>query len=132
MSLASSKLNGSISFDVTYVSEEEASGRMMIQDGIRNPFGSTHAGALIWFADVVATTLALQGQAPTQGMGGFPLAVNLNANLLSNCQSGQLQASARFVKKGRRISTIRTSVLSDTGKTLLDLTSTHMASEPAK
>jgi len=130
MSLASHRLEGQISFDVTYVSEGEATGRMTVRDGIRNPFGSTHAGALIWFADVVATTLALQGQVPTQGMSGFPLAINLNANLLSNCQDGTLHASARFVKKGRSISTVRTSVVSDTGKTLLDLTSTHIASIP--
>jgi acyl-coenzyme A thioesterase PaaI-like protein len=32
-----------------------ARGRMPIADGMLNPFGTVHAGALLWFADVVAT-----------------------------------------------------------------------------
>lgn len=120
--------DGSINFDVRYVSEDEATGTMPVQDGILNPFGSVHAGAMIWFADVVATTLALQGTMPIPGMSGFPLAINLSANLLSNCRDGQLHATATFVKKGRRVSTVRTIVTSDDGKQLLDLTTTHIAS----
>jgi uncharacterized protein (TIGR00369 family) len=118
---------GKIAFSVTFVAETEAIGRMPVQPGILNPFGTVHAGAMIWFADVVATTLALQGQTPTPGMSGFPLAINLSANLLSNAQEGELRAVARFVKKGRRVSTLRTEVISDQGKVLLDMTTTHVA-----
>ena len=100
---------------------------MPIQPGILNPFGTVHAGALIWFADVVATTLALQGRVPEAGMTGFPLAINLAANLVGNSGEGSLHASARFVKQGRRLSTVRTEVTSDAGKLLLDLTTTHIA-----
>lgn len=120
--------SGSIDFDVTYVSENEVTGRMPIQAGILNPFGTVHAGALIWFADVVATTLALQNRSPSEGMTGFPLAVSMSANLLSNCRDGELHSTARFVKQGRRVTTIRTTVESDRGKLLLDLTTSHVAS----
>lgn len=51
---------------------------------------------MIWFADVVATTLPLQGTVPTPGTSGFPLAINLSANLLSNCRDGELRATACF------------------------------------
>lgn len=119
---------GSISFEAKLASQEEATGVMPLQSGILNPFGTVHAGAMIWFADVVATTLALQGKVPTEGMTGFPLAINLSANLLSNCKDGELHASAQFVKKGRNVSTIRTTVSSDAGKKLLDLTTTHISS----
>lgn len=127
MSAHSFTADGEIAFEVQYVSDEMASGTMLVQDGILNPFGTVHAGAMIWFADVIATTLALQGNTPTSGMTGFPLAINLTANLLSNCREGKLHATAGFVKKGRRISTIRTIVNSDKGKQLLDLTTTHFA-----
>ncbi|NMT63497.1 PaaI family thioesterase [Marinobacter orientalis] len=119
---------GLIDFEVTYVSEGDAIGRMPVQAGILNPFGTVHAGAMIWFADVVATTLALQGVAPVEGMTGFPVAINLSANLLSNCREGELIATARFVKKGRRVSTVRTIVESGQGKLLLDVTTSHVAS----
>jgi len=119
--------DGKITFTASYLSEDEATGRMPIQPGILNPFGTVHAGAMIWFADVVATTLALQGQTPTPGMTGFPLAINLSANLLANAQDGELRAVARFVKRGRRVSTVRTEVISDQGRVLLDMTTTHVA-----
>lgn len=121
------EFEGEIAFSATFVSEAEAIGRMPVQQGILNPFGTVHAGAMIWFADVVATTLALQGQRPTPGMSGFPLAITLSANLLSNTDDGELRAVARFMKKGRRVSTIRTEVISDQGRVLLDMTTTHVA-----
>ncbi|WP_372572305.1 PaaI family thioesterase [Ruegeria jejuensis] len=126
MATGSMDFDGSIAFSVRYESETEATGTMPIQNGILNPFGSVHAGAMIWFADVVATTLALQGTMPTPGMSGFPLAINLSANLLSNSKDGTLHATAQFVKHGRRVSTVRTVVTSDDGRQLLELTSTHI------
>ncbi|WAB96215.1 PaaI family thioesterase [Pseudomonas putida] len=119
---------GTLEFDVSLVSESEAQGQALITDGIRNPFGTVHAGAMIWFADVVATTLALQGASPEKGMAGFPLAINLSANMLSNSSEGRLIATARFVKRGRKVSTIRTTVESDQGRLLLDMTTTHIPS----
>lgn len=120
---------GSIRFDAKLVSPERAEGSMSINTGILNPFGTVHAGALIWFADVVATMLAFQGGQASEGATGFPLAINLNANLLSNAQSGELRAIARFVKRGRRVSTVRTTVETETGRGLIDVTTTHIAAE---
>ncbi len=120
---------GDIAFEAIYVSHDEARGTMAVQPGVLNPYGTVHAGAMIWFADVVATTLALQGKTPAAGMQGFPLAITLSANLLANCREGHLHALAHFVKKGRRVSTVRTVVTSGEGKVLLDLTTTHVVSE---
>lgn len=119
---------GTIAFTIDTTTAEEAVGTMQVTDGIRNPFGTVHAGALIWFADVVATTLCLQGARPQEGMQNFPLAINLTANLLSNCREGALQARARYVKKGRQVSTVRTTVATAEGKVLIDVTTTHIAS----
>lgn len=121
------RLSGQIEFDITSVSQTEAEGHMAVGPGILNPFGTIHAGALVWFADVIATNLVLGGEPVTQGMDSFPVAVTLNAQLLANAQTGLLTARAVWVKKGRRVSTVRTLVMDDRGRQLLDLTSTHVS-----
>ncbi|MET3515046.1 hypothetical protein ABIC63_002829 [Pseudacidovorax sp. 1753] len=73
-------------------SEYGATGRMQIEDEMKNPFGTVHVGAFIWFADVVATHAALGGGHWRAGTGA-PLAVTLDANLLSNRGGGVLHAS---------------------------------------
>ncbi|MEZ5896239.1 MAG: PaaI family thioesterase [Parvularculaceae bacterium] len=128
MNEKSIRFEGEIEFEITTVSASQAIGKMPVQAGVLNPFGTVHAGAMIWFADVVATSLALRGVTPSEGMSGFPLAINLSANLLSNCRNGELTATARFLREGRRVTTIRTIVESEQGKTLLDVTTSHVAS----
>lgn len=122
MTMQTTSVNGDLTLEASYVSPDEASGTM----AVLAPFGTAHAGAMIWFADVVATTLALQGRTPTAGMQGFPLAITLSANLLANCRQGHFHALARSVKKARRVSTVRTEVTSDEDKILLDLTTTDV------
>lgn len=122
------EFTGNIHFETRLISPEEAAGTMRVTDGITNPYGTVHAGALIWFADVVATTLALQGAQTQGGMTGFPLAINLTAQLLSNVTEGSLTARARFVKRGRTLQTVRTEVTSEDGKVLIDLTTSHISS----
>lgn len=123
-------MNGEIEFEITFVSDTEALGKMPVRPGILNPFGTIHAGALIWFADVIATNLAF-GDKPLskENMDSFPVAVTLNAQLLANQRGGQVTARSTWVKKGRRVSTVRTEVVDDGGRVLLDLTSTHVSAK---
>lgn len=125
--MAERSLSGQIEFDITGVSESEAEGEMQVTDGILNPFGTIHAGALVWFADVIATNLVLGGQQVQEGMDSFPVAVTLNGQLLANRRDGTLTAIARWVKRGRRMSTVRTEVRDQDDRLLLDLTSTHIS-----
>jgi len=120
---------GNIAFTARYDGEGTASGEMEVQKGILNPFGTVHAGAMIWFADVVATRLVLGEMDASQGMKGFPLAVNLNANLLSNTREGTLTAKAEYVKQGRRLSVVRTRVLRPDGRVMIEMTTSHVPSE---
>ena len=124
------EVRGGIAFDVELVRSGLATGEMKVTEAMLNPFGTVHAGALVWFADVVATVLAI-GERDLAGPGGkgFPLAINLNAQLLSNRRDGVILAKAAFVKEGRRVSTVRTEVTDEAGKVLLELTSTHILSE---
>ena len=122
-----SRMQGAIDFTITECGAEATRGEMPVQQGVLNPFGTVHAGALIWFADVLATRHVFGAGEIEAGMASFPVAVTLNAQLLSNRQDGVVFGEASWVKKGRRVSTVRTLVTGPDGKVLLDLTSTHVS-----
>ncbi|MBF2758886.1 MAG: PaaI family thioesterase [Ectothiorhodospiraceae bacterium AqS1] len=117
---------GRIEFTILGVDDERAIAKMPLQSGILNPFGTVHAGATLWFADVTATHLALEGRHPTQGMKGFPLAISLNAHLLGNRSDGSFRAEAVYIRRGRRISVIRTQVRGDDGGLIAEITTSHL------
>ncbi|QHS11177.1 PaaI family thioesterase [Sinimarinibacterium sp. NLF-5-8] len=119
-------VNGQIQFEITAQSADEVVGKMPIQAGILNPFGTVHAGATIWFADVCATVLAFGGSQMSPGQSGFPLAIHLSAALLGNQTQGHFTATARFVKKGKRLSVVRTLITGDNGKLIADITTQHI------
>jgi uncharacterized protein (TIGR00369 family) len=116
----------SLRFTLEGRSAELARGRMPIADGMLNPFGTVHAGALLWFADVVATVCAIGDTTVGPDGKGFPLAVTLNAQLLGNRSSGELTAEARPVRRGKRLIVVRTEVKDADGALLLDVTTAHM------
>lgn len=125
--MAERSMVGNIEFEITAIGADQVEGEMVVGPGILNPFGTIHAGALIWFADVIATNLVLGGEPVSAGMDSFPVAVTLNAQLLANRQDGTLSAVAVWVRRGRRVSTVRTQVRDADDRLLLDLTSTHVA-----
>jgi uncharacterized protein (TIGR00369 family) len=119
-------VRGAIEFAVVERSPERVVGRMPIQPGILNPYGVVHAGAVLWFADVCATYLALGGADAAPGQSGFPLAIDLHAAFLANQKDGVLEAQATFVKRGRRVSVIRTTVTGAGSRIIADVTTTHV------
>ncbi|MGH8460430.1 MAG: PaaI family thioesterase [Stenotrophobium sp.] len=123
------KVQGSIEFTITERSAERVVAEMPIAAGIKNPFGVVHAGAMLWFADVAATVLAMGPGEMSEGMKGFPLAISLNANLLGNQTEGVFKAVATFVKKGRTVSVVRTSIYGTGDKLVADVTTSHVFSK---
>lgn len=123
------KVDGRIEFQVTEQETDRVVSEMPVQPGIKNPHGGVHAGAILWFADVTATVLAMGSSEFTEGMSGFPLAISLNANFASNQKDGTLKAVAAFVKRGKTVSVVRTTVFGENGKLIADVTTTHV---PAK
>ncbi len=117
---------GNISFRIVEQHDDRVVGEMPVEAGLLNPFGTAHAGAILWFADVCATALAFGNRDMTEGISGFPLAVSLNANVLSNQKDGVFRATARFVKKGRRLTVVRTVVTGADGKLIAEVTTTHI------
>ncbi len=123
------KVEGKIEFTICERSENRVVSEMPVGPGIRNPFGVVHAGAILWLADVTATVLAMGPGDATQGMKGFPLAINLNANFLGNQSEGSFKAIATFVKRGRTVSVVRTAVYGAGDKLLADVTTSHVLSK---
>ncbi len=124
------QFEGKIVFDVVEQMPERVVSEMPIQTGILNPYGVVNAGAILWLADVTATILALGSSSlPTEGMAGFPLAITLNANFISNQKEGMFRAVASFVKKGRKVNVVRTIVYGKKDRLIADVTTNHV---PAK
>lgn len=120
------RYDGTIGFSIVERTEERAVGEMPVTPGILNPFGTAHAGAILWFADVIATTLAFGGAEMKPGVSGFPLAISLDAKLIGNQKEGTFTASAVYVKKGKRVSVVRTTVTGDGGRLIADVTTSHV------
>ena len=123
------KVEGHIEFTVIEQTAERVVSEMPVTTGIKNPYGTVHAGATLWFADVTATMLVMGGSATSEGMKGFPLAINLTANLIGNQTEGTFKAVSTFVKRGRSVCVVRTEVHGDGGKLIADVTTNHILSK---
>jgi 1,4-dihydroxy-2-naphthoyl-CoA hydrolase len=122
------EVQGHIKFTVIERSSDEVISEMPIQPGILNPFGTVNAGATLWLADVNASVLVLEGVNPEQGMKGFPLAININAQLLGNNTAGAFVAKSNYLKKGRTVSVVKTTVTDTSGKLIAEVTTSHVQS----
>ena len=127
--IAENKKTGEIEFFIKDRKSDCVISIMPIKEGILNPFGTVQAGAMLWLADVTATVLALEKAELSPDGKGFPLAINLNTNLLGNQREGEIKAEARFVRSGKRVTVIRTRVTGSQGRLLAEVTTTHV---PAK
>ncbi|HBG04155.1 MAG TPA: PaaI family thioesterase [Geobacter sp.] len=124
------KIEGNIEFHVVEQVPGRVVSEMPIQPGVKNPYGVVNAGAILWFADVTATILVLGSSSlPTEGMAGFPLAITLNANFVSNQKEGTFRAVASFVKKGKRVNVVRTIVYGKSDRLIADVTTNHVAAK---
>jgi uncharacterized protein (TIGR00369 family) len=123
------KIEGKIEFEVVEHAPERVVSEMPIQIGIKNPYGVVHAGAILWFADVTASILLLGSLHPAEGMAGFPLAITLNANFISNQKEGKLRAIATFVKRGNTVNIVRTIVSGKDDRLIADVTTNHVSAK---
>jgi uncharacterized protein (TIGR00369 family) len=124
--IAESRKTGKIEFFIKERKADCVISIMPVKEGILNPFGTVHAGAMLWLADVTATVLALQNVELGPDGRGFPLAINLNSSLLGNQHGGEIRAEARFVRSGKRVTVIRTRVTGAQDRLLAEVTTTHV------
>lgn len=123
------KFQGAIEFTVIEHSGDRVVSEMPIGSGVKNPYGVVQAGAMLWLADVTASILVVGPADLTEGMEGFPLAISLNANFLSNQTAGLLRAVASYVKRGHTVSVVRTTVYGAENKVMADVTTSHILSK---
>jgi len=121
-----SRKTGEIEFFIKERRDDCVISTMPVKDGILNPFGTVHAGAMLWLADVTATVLALGNVEIGPDGKGFPLAINLHTSLIGNQREGEIKAEARFVRSGKRVAVVRTRVTGDAGRLLAEVTTTHI------
>jgi uncharacterized protein (TIGR00369 family) len=127
------KIEGNIEFYVVERVPERIVSEMPILPGIRNPYGVVNAGAILWFADVTATILVMgPSSLPSEDMAGFPLAITLNANFVSNQKEGTFKAVSTFVKKGNRVNVVRTIVYGKSDRLIADVTTNHVAAKSSE
>jgi 1,4-dihydroxy-2-naphthoyl-CoA hydrolase len=120
------EFEGSIRFSIVDQTEDKVIGEMPIHPGIKNPYGVVHVGAILWFADVCATVLVLGSPHATEGQKGFPLAINLNGNFAGNQSEGRFRAVSTFVKRGKTVSIVRTTVSAEGDRLIADITTNHV------
>jgi len=124
--IRSSGRSGHIDFSIEERHEDYVISRMPVAEGVLNPLGLVQAGAMIWLADVTASVLAIGNREIGPEGKGFPLAVSLHASLLGNQKDGEINAEARFVRRGDRLMVIRTRLTGKDNRLLAEVTSTHI------
>ncbi len=124
--IQSSERSGHIAFSIIERSDVCVISRMPVQRGILNPFGVVQAGAMVWLADVTASVLVLEAHSAEASGKGFPLAIDLHTCLFANQKDGEIKAEARFVRKGRKVSVVRTRLTGNGDRLLAEVTSTHV------
>ncbi len=125
--LGTRRYEGGIAFEIVSSGGDEAVSKMPVTESMLNPFGTVHAGALIWFADITATVCAIGDPSSVDAGGkGFPLAVDLHCVLLANQRDGELTATSRIVRRGGKLVVVRTEVTGAEGRLLIDMTTTHL------
>ncbi len=117
---------GSIGFSIVRREDDRVVSRLVIDDGVRNPVGKVHGGAIVWLADVTASVLAIGSREIGPSGDGFPLAVDLHTTFIANQGEGEITAEARYLRRGRRVIMIRTTVVGNGGRVLAEVTSTHV------
>jgi len=124
--LNTARRTGELEFIIEERRQDCVVSRMPVVPGSLNPFGTVQAGAMLWMADVTATVLAIGCTELGEKGQGFPLAINVNASLPGNQRGGEILAEARFVRKGKRVTVVRTRVTGDQGRLLAEVTTTHV------
>lgn len=99
---------------------------LRVSDDVRNRTGTVHAGALISMADMMASILARQGVEIGPNGEGFPLAVDVHAVLVANQREGTVRAESVVVRRGRRVTVIRTRITGEGERLLAEVTTTHV------
>ena len=97
-----------------------------MRDAHKTPTGVVHSGTILSLADNCATVMANRANGDGPNPGAFMVLIDLHSTMLGNQSDGVLRAESRVVRCGRRVTVIRTLVTGAGGKTLAEVTTTHI------
>lgn len=119
-------LRGAVEIELLERSPGRVVARLVVDEAARNTAGTIAAPAMLWLADAAGAFLASAGTDVAEDGTGFPVTVTLNAHLLTNQRDGEVRAVAVPVRRGRRLTVVRTQVLGTDDRLLCEVTTTHM------
>ncbi|MEX2373396.1 MAG: PaaI family thioesterase [Dehalococcoidia bacterium] len=108
------------------VTDERAVAELTTEPHHLNPTGMIHGGVLLGLADNIATAMANRAHRAIDGDERFMVGIDLHASMLANQPGGTVRFEARPVRAGRRVVFIRTVVTGENGRTLAEVTTTHV------
>ena len=108
------------------VDETKAVARLVLEDHHKQPRGAVHGGILLSLADNTATIMANRVNGVGGSLPGFMVTIDLHAVLLANVTEGEIRAISKVVRRGRRVTVIRTEVVGPDGRVLTEVTTTHI------
>lgn len=91
-----------------------------------NPVGAIHGGTMLSLADNTATKMANRANSDGANAGRFMIGIDLHCTMLRNQTGGTIEAEARPVRVGARVTVIRTEVRGADGRVLMEVTTTHI------
>lgn len=92
--------------------------------------GFVHTGAMLSLADATATFAAMVAKESGFDPERFPAAVGLSSQIVGNVQEGVLRAESVVTHPGRTLVVVETRVISDSGRLLALVTTTHSIRAP--
>jgi uncharacterized protein (TIGR00369 family) len=118
-----------LGFEVTAGDDTGIQVEVAMRPGLQQIAGSNifHGGVMMALADVAAALACVHALDPTGSSGEIPFSplVQLNANMFRNTDRGKIIARARLLSRGRRMMVAETTISSEDGKTLAQVTSNH-------
>ena len=119
-------LMGLLGIRAVEVGPQRAVAELEVHDGVRTRIGHVHAGAMLSLADTTATYLAVAAiKGSFLDPAGFPVAIGISSQIVSNVQEGVIRAEATVVHGGRTLVSTTTKVRSAEGRLLAMVTTTH-------
>ena len=120
-------LMGTLGIRAVEVGPQRAVAELEVHQGIKTRVGYVHTGAMLSLADSTATYLAVAHIGGDYlNFDGFPVAIGLSSQLVSNVQEGVLRAESTVVHGGRTLVVVETKVSSGEGRLLATVNTTHL------
>lgn len=111
----------------TESSAEHAVIKLPLSPAITEATGVVFGGVLMMLADAAAGLLVTYQDGPADAVGISTTMPQMNVNIPRNTRdSTVLRAESRYVRRGRRVSLVETSVFDDEHRLLLHATSHHV------